>query len=81
MQRKKSKEGFRHSKAGEEGEPDRSPRSHGRLLSMGVEDRCWEKDSGCSVDSYRDLTAGPADCEEAQMKRLRLELDRAVEAG
>lgn len=48
---------------------------------MGVEDGCWEEHSGCSVESYRDLTAGPAVGEEAQMKSLRLELDRAVEAG
>lgn len=57
---------------------------HGRLLSRGVEDGCWEEDSGCSVESYRDLTAGWAVDEEAQLKRLRLELDgksRAVEAG
>ena len=57
---------------------------HGRLLSRGVEDGCWEEDSGCSVESYRDLTAGPAVGEEAQVKRLRLEMDGesgAVEAG
>lgn len=87
MERKKSKEGFHHSKAEEEGEPDRSPRSMWRAPQEAFEQGCggcWEEDSGCSVRSYRDLTAGPAVGEEAQVKRLRLEMDgesRAVEAG
>lgn len=49
-----------------------------------MEDQCWEEDSGCSVESYRNFTAGPAVGEKAQVKRLRLEMDgesKAVDAG